>query len=191
MSTSTRITVAEYDEMIARGDFEPSEDHRVELIEGELVSMYPTGEPHEEAVDILNEWSFRAGPIDQIRVRSQQSVGLPELASVPQPDLAWVRRRSYATLRPQPEDVLLVVEVADSSLAKDRGVKSRLYARSGVADYWIVNIKDRSIEVRRDPEGDTYRSRTTYRPGQSIAPLAFPEVALPVGLLFPDDDDPA
>lgn len=191
MSTSVKITYDQYLEMIARGDFEPEEDHRVELLDGEIVAMSPIGDRHAEIVDFLVEWSILRGPIDRMKVRNQHSVGIPELASVPEPDLAWVRRQSYMNRKPQPADVLLLIEVADSSLSKDRGLKSRLYARAGIADYWIVNIKTRSIEVRRDPHGDTYRSKRTYRPGRSISPLAFPEVALPVGLVFPDDVDPA
>ena len=186
MSTSTRITVDQYDRMIERGEFEPSEDHYVELIYGEITPMSPINPPHDRAVDILTEWSFESLPPRAVWVRVQGSVGIPLLDSVPQPDLVWLRRKDYSKVRPQPEDVLLVVEAADSSLSKDRGIKSRLYAESGIADYWIVNINDRSVEVRREPQGHEYRSVEVFRAGQEVRPLAFPGAALPVDRLFTD-----
>jgi Uma2 family endonuclease len=81
---------------------------------------------------------------------------------------------------------LLVVEVSDSSLAKDRGLKAGLYASAGLTDYWIVNIPERTIEIRRDPEGGAYRSLVVLKAGDEARPLAFPNVVLPVTRLFPD-----
>jgi len=187
MSTSTQITIVQYDDMIAQGVFEPSEEHRVELLEGKIVPMSPIGNLHEIMVDSLNEWSFREGPADQVIVRIQNSLGLPGTNSVPQPDIAWVRRRSYARGRPQADDALLVVEVAESSLSKDRGRKARLYARAGIADYWIVNIPDRSIEVRREPRNGTYQSVQIFHSGNMIALCAFPAIVFAVNFLFPPE----
>jgi Uma2 family endonuclease len=186
MSTTTRITLDQYDEMIRRGDFEPREEHNVELIYGEISPMSPINPPHDDAVDELNEWSLDSVPRQAIRVRVQGSFGIPALDSAPQPDLAWLRRHDYKTRRPTPEDVLLVIEVADSSLAKDRGLKAGLYAEAGISDYWIVNIPERVIEVRRDPQGGSYRSLVVLGSGQEARPLAFPDVVLPVLRLFPD-----
>jgi Uma2 family endonuclease len=186
MSTTTRITVEQYDAMIERGDFEPSEEHHVELIHGEISPMSPINPHHDDTVEELNEWSFAVLPPETVRVRVQGAIGLAPLDSVPQPDLAWLRRKRYRTERPAAEDVLLVIEVADSSLAKDRGVKARLYAEAGIADYWIVNLPERTIEVRRDPRGGLYQSLTVFRPGDEARPLAFPEIALAVARLFPE-----
>jgi Uma2 family endonuclease len=186
MSTTTRITLEQYDEMIRRGDFLPHEEHRVELIHGEISPMSPINPPHDEAVDELAEWSFDSLPRDAIRVRVQGAFGIPVLDSAPQPDVAWLRRKRYSKQRPMPEDVLLVIEVADSSLARDRGVKAGLYAAAGLADYWIVNIPERTIEVRRDPRGGSYTSLVVLKAGDEARPLAFPEIALPVTRLFPD-----
>ncbi len=94
--------------------------------------------------------------------------------------------KRYQQERPLPGDILLLVEVSDTTLKKDRGSKSRLYAKAGIRDYWIVNINDRCVEVHRDPEGSKYRSVTVYTPGQAIHPLAFPDVALEVSRLFPE-----
>lgn len=186
MSTSTRITIGQYDEMIRRGDFEPREEHQVELIYGEISPMSPINPPHDNAVDELTEWSFEILPAKAVRVRVQGSFGIPFLDSVPQPDLAWLRRKDYSSERPSPADVLLVIEVSDSSLSKDRGIKARLYAEAGVADYWIVNVNDRSVEVRRDPRGSEYGTVEIFRAGQDVRPLAFPDAALPVSRVFPD-----
>jgi Uma2 family endonuclease len=186
MSTSTRITLEQYDEMIRRGDFEPREDHHVELIYGEISPMSPINPAHSFAVALLNEWSFESLPRGAAWVWTQSSFDIPLLESAPEPDVAWLRRQDYSTRRPTPEDVLLVIEVADSSLARDRGLKAGLYAAAGLADYWIVNIPERSIEVRRDPQGGSYASVVVLKAGDEARPLAFPEIALPVSRIFPD-----
>ena len=151
--------------------------------------MSPINPPHDNTVDELNEWSTEEPqvlPRGLIRVRAQGAISIPELGSQPQPDLVWLVRRNYSKTRPKPEDILLLFEVSDTTLSKDRGEKAELYAEAGIRDYWIVNINDQCIEVRRDPVGSTYRSITIYRPGQEIHPLAFPEVSLPVSRLFPE-----
>lgn len=185
MSTTTRITLEQFDEMIRQGVFVPKEEHRVELIYGEISPMSPIGPPHDDSVDRLTEWSFKNLPPEAVRVRVQGSFGIPLLDSAPQPDLAWLRRKDYSSQRPLPEDVLLLIEVADSSIAKDRGEKAELYARAGIRDYWIVNLPGRCIEVRRDPQGAAYRSLEILRAGAEVHPLAFPDVALSVSSLFP------
>ena len=189
MSTSVRVTVADYDRMIEDGHFESEENRRYELLDGEVVEMPPIGEPHEDVVDRLTSWSVRNSSEDLVRIRVQNSVDISELDSVPQPDVAWVRYRSYRTTRPQTADVFLLIEVSHSSLSIDRGRKARLYAQAGIADYWIVDVKGRRVEVRRDPRDGAYQSIRVYAPGESIPLLAFPELAFPVGLLFEEGDD--
>ena len=186
MSTSTRITNAQYDEMIRRGQFEPREEHRVELIYGDILPMSPIGPSHAYLVGLLNEWSFDVLPRKAIFISPQGTIGIPALDSEPQPDLLWTRRRNYSAAHPSPADILLLIEVADSSLSKDRGLKTRLYAEAGISDYWIVNVKGKCVEVRRDPIGSSYTSIATFHVGQNVHPLAFPDVSLPVSLLFPD-----
>jgi Uma2 family endonuclease len=185
MSLTTRVSFQEYEEMIRRGEFEPREEHHVELIYGEVLPMSPIGPRHDSTVDDLAEWSFDNAPRESVRVRVQGSLGIPGLGSLPEPDLAWLRRQDYASRRPTPADVLLLIEVADSSLARDRGLKAQLYAEAGIADYWLVSLSDRCVEVRRDPEGKSYRHVEAFRAGQEVRPLAFPEVALAVDRLFP------
>ena len=185
MNTSTRITVGHYDAMVGRGDFEPREQHHVELIHGEVLTMSPINPPHNAIVAELNEWSFEVLPAKAVTVFVQGAVGIPLLDSAPEPDLVWTRRGDYHARHPSPDDVLLVIEVSDSSLSHDRGLKARLYAEAGLADYWIVNIPDRSIEVRRDPRGSAYQSIEVVRAGQEVRPLAFPALALAVERIFP------
>ena len=178
MNTVVHVTFDQYDAMINRGVFEAEGGHRVELIEGEIIAMSPIGEPHEGPIDRFVRWSDLQGPSRAILVRVQQTLGIPELDSVPQPDVAKVGLRAYP-VRPQASDVLLLVEVADSSLATDRGRKARIYARAGIADYWIVNIPDRCVEVRRHPVEGVYRSIAIHRPGDSSPSLPSPRSPLP------------
>jgi Uma2 family endonuclease len=186
MSTATRITLADYDRMIAEGKFEGGLTRpRIELIDGELRDMSPIGPLHEEAVDALNLWSVTNVPRQTVRVRIQNSVGIPELGSAPQPDVAWVAQRSNRSGRPLNNEILLIIEVSDSSLEFDRGEKANTYAAAGVQDYWVVNIPDRCVEVYRQLEAGSYRSHQTFKAPAEIHPLAFPQVALAVELLFP------
>ncbi len=185
MSTIARLTLAQYDRMIERGVFEDEEHRRLEFIRGEIREMNPIGSPHEVVVARLTEWSIRNLPEGRAWVRVQCSIGLPEVQSAPEPDLAWVGRRDYWEGRPTAEDVLLLIEVAETSLAHDCGEKAELYAAAGIADYWIVNIPDRSVEVRRDPHAGRYRSLKTFSGEEEVRPLAVPEVALQAAILWP------
>jgi Uma2 family endonuclease len=105
-------------------------------------------------------------------------------AGVFRSDLAVLRPRSYFTGSPRPDDVLLVVEVAETSLRYDRTRKLRLYAAAGIAEYWVVSVGDGWIEVYRAPEGDGYRERRRAERGESVAPLAFPDVVISVADVF-------
>ena len=192
MSTFVRFSYNQYQEMIRLGLFEPREEHRVELIYGEIVPIHgdspmsPIDPDHINAVNELTAWSFEVLPRRAAVISVQNSIGLSALDSEPQPDLAWLVAKSYARIKASPTDVLLLIEVADSSLIRDRGVKSKLYARAGIRDYWIVDINHERIEVRRDPVGDTYQSVTTFKVGEQVHPLGFPDVSLAVARLFAD-----
>jgi Uma2 family endonuclease len=117
-------------------------------------------------------------------VRVQNSIGIPSLDSVPHPDLAWVRKGDYRRARPTSRDVLLVIEVADSSLRHDQSEKAGVYASAGIADYWIVNVEEQLIEVYRRPGKRGYRDRQTYTKAQSVSPLALPKAKLVVKSVF-------
>jgi Uma2 family endonuclease len=186
MSTATRITLAEYERMIAEGKFEGGLNRpRVELIDRELREMSPINWQHVMVVAVLTEWSNMNLPAGRVWVCPQSPIGVPERDSAPEPDLAWVQRKDYSPGHPAQPDILLVVEVADSSLSYDRGEKADLYASAGITDYWVVNIPDRCVEVFRKPEGGRYRSHEVFKAPGEIRPLAFPQIVLPVELLFP------
>ena len=170
--TKRRFTVAEYDQM-AQADI-LSEDDRVELIDGEILEMTPIGRRHAGCVDCLAHLFYRSlGQAAQIRV--QGPVRLSE-RSEPQPDIAVLRPRLdfYRLGHPTPEDVLLLVEVAETSAEGDRRVKAPLYARSDIREFWLVDLEEDVIFVYRDPTPTGYRTVRGARRGERLAPLAFP-----------------
>jgi Uma2 family endonuclease len=148
-----RFTVEQYHQMIAAGVF--PEGLRVELFEGAIVHMTPVGTPHRGAVlsllALLNKLVDGTG----WHACSQQPIGLA--SSEPEPDLSIVRGapQDYFEHHPSPSELALVVEVADSSLAFDRGPKAKLYAAAGIPEYWIVNLIDRQVEVFGEPATDS------------------------------------
>lgn len=185
MLVVSRFTIADYDRMIAEGKFEGGLNRpRIELIYGELRNMSPIGPPHEEIVDVLNQWSMTNVASRGVRVRIQNSIGIPALDSAPQPDIAWVKEKSYRSARPDGNDVLLIIEVADSSLKYDLGEKAKLYAAAGIAEYWVANIPDRCVEAFREPASGKYSTRDVHRGKDVVHPLAFPGVSLSVASLF-------
>ena len=176
------FTVVEYHKMAEAGIL--GEDDRVELIEGEIVQMSPIGRGHLACVDRLNDLLVR-GLGDEVIVRVQGSIRLNG-GSEPEPDLVLLRRRPdfYASADAGPEDVLLVIEVADSSLAYDYGVKVPLYARAGISELWLVDLRDGSMSVFLEPAGEGYRSVVVVRGDDCVSPHAFPELVLTLGQIL-------
>jgi len=170
-----RLTVHDYHRMADAGIF--SEDDRIELIDGDLIDMAPIGSEHAAVVNRLAEAFFMACAGRAI-VSIQNPVRLDQ-SSEPQPDLAILRRRAdfYATGgHPGPADILLLVEVADSSLRFDRTVKLPLYARAGIAELWVVDLKRRAVDAYREPAGNEYGETTTHQPGEKAALVLAPEI---------------
>ena len=184
MSTTLRWTLVEYDRMIEAGLFGGPRPRRAELIGGEIREMTPIGPAHEDAVTRLDDWSHDNAPSSEVLIRVQSSIGLPEIDSAPQPDVAWVVRGDYRDRRPTAAEVLLITEVAESSLASDRSEKAELYAAAGIAEYWLVDLTSRAVEVRRDPFRGRYRSLQTYTGDQELHPLCFPDIVLRPAMLF-------
>ena len=172
------FTVDDYYRMAESGILR--EDDRVELIDGEIIAMAPIGPGHAATVEDLGD-RLRAVLPASARLRSQNPVHLG-LRAEPDPDLVIVKRREdgYRTEHPQPADVLLLIEVADSSLVYDRQTKAPMYARAGIPELWIVNLIDRAIEVYRDPSPVGYQTVTVARRGEDLQPLAFPDVSIAV-----------
>ncbi len=165
-----RFTVEEYRRLGESGIL--SEDDRVELLEGWIVPKMVHNPPHDNAVELAAD-TLRVRIPAGWSVRVQSSIRTAD--SEPEPDLAVVRgsARSRSGRHPTPEEIALVVEVADASLDRDRRSKARVYARAGIAVYWIVNLVDRQVESHEDPSGPApephYGRRAVHRPGELLA----------------------
>jgi Uma2 family endonuclease len=171
------FTVHEYYLMAKAGIL--TEDDRVELLDGEIIQMTPIGSRHAYCVDRLTQLLVE-GLARRAVVRVQSPVRLSE-HSEPQPDVALLRAdRSYAAAHPGPQDVLLLIEVADTSVETDRQVKVPMYARAGIPETWVIDLTANQVEVSRQPTSEGYR--TTERVGRhgSVAPHAFPDLVLSV-----------
>ncbi len=177
-----RLTATEFRRMAEAGILR--EDDRIELIEGVLIDMAPIGSRHASVVARLNAWLAGAAG-GRFIVFPQNPVSLSE-HSQPQPDLALLKPREdyYRRALPAAEDVLLLIEVADTTLDYDKTTKVPLYAKSGIAEVWLVNLPDAVIEVFREPSAHGYARVTRIERGERIAPLAFADLVLTVEELF-------
>ena len=175
-----RFSVDEFERMVDARVFAP--DDRLELIEGEILEMTPIGDPHASVVDRLTAFLVTrlAG---RAIVRVQGPVRFRALRSRPQPDLALLEPRPdyYASGAPGAGEIFLLVEVMDTSVEYDRRRKAPLYARAGVSEVWLVDIPAGAVEVHREPGAAGYRDVRTLRRGETLAPLAFPDLTLGVG----------
>lgn len=176
-----KLTADQYQRMGEAGIL--SEDDRVELLEGELYEMAPIGDWHNAGTDRLN-WRLSLGIGGRGIVRVQGSFRLSPDAE-PEPDILVLRFRDdfYRSAPAGPQDVMLLVEVADTTLTYDRDFKLPLYARAGIPEVWIVNRAAMRIEVYREPEDGAYRSVTRVARGSAVTPLAFPDLSIPVAAI--------
>ncbi len=177
-----RFTVGDYLRLELAGLL--TEDDRVELIEGELIDMAPIGSPHAGIVTRLTRY-LSGVPAKFALVSVQNPVHLDDM-SEPQPDLMLLRPRAdaYTRLHPRPADVLLLIEVADSSLDYDRTVKALLYARFAIPELWIVDIPNEVVHVFLGPTPDGYSHVQEWRAGSVVSPHTFPGSRLEVASLF-------
>ncbi|HXG62738.1 MAG TPA: Uma2 family endonuclease [Planctomycetota bacterium] len=172
------FSVEEYHRMAEAGIFTPHD--RVELLEGEIVQMSPIGKSHAVCVDRLNRLlSERIARRGIVRIQNPVLLGgrselLPDVA------LARPREDEYAGGHPQGADLLLVVEVADSTQEYDRLLKVPAYARAQVPEVWLIDLKARALEVYRDPFSEGFKTVLAVRPPQSVAPQAFPDILIEV-----------
>lgn len=171
-----KLTVDHFEKMGEAGVF--GTQRRIELIEGELVEMAPIGGPHLGMVNALNRRLTAAVGADGT-VSVQNPVGLPP-SNEPQPDLVVLKPgfEGRNARVPRPPDVLLVIEVADTTLRYDTDVKLPIYARAGIVEAWIVDVNAGVIEVYRDPTPQGYSSHQTCRAGEAIAMLRLPGVVI-------------
>ena len=181
-TTRRRFTRAEYYRMAEVGIL--GEDDRVELIKGEIVQMSPIGRLHKAFVGNLSQL-LAVRFADRAVVWTQNPIILTD-DSEPQPDLAVLRRRtpSYRARDAYAEDVLLLIEVADTSLTYDRTTKLHLYAQAGIPEYWIVDCTNETIEVYRNPGPHGYRDATRAAGAATLSLQAFPDVELRLAEIF-------
>jgi Uma2 family endonuclease len=175
---------SDYHRAHALGLFDPSE--RLELIRGEIIEKMLQGTPHATATERTERCFLRLEFQGLGTVRSQKPVTLPD-DSEPEPDLVFARGTldDYTSHHPGPEEILLVIEVSDTTLLFDRTDKANLYAEAGVAEYWVLNVNDRLLEIRRDPVRGEYRTLQTVLDTGSISPLLAPGETLLVADLLP------
>lgn len=175
-----RLTRREYHALYRAGLFE---DERVELLYGQLVAMSPTDPSHDRSVTELARILYaRVGHRADVRVQcafapSDTSESIPDLVVAPAQTASW---------REHPSEALLVIEVARTSLRKDREVKARLYAQGAVAEYWIVDIDGRCVHVFRDADHrGSWRAHRVARRGETLAVAALPDVTIAVDDILP------
>ena len=173
-----RFTVDEYEQMIRAAIL--TADDRVELIEGEIIEMSPIGERHAACVKRLNRLFTRMLG-DRAIVAVQDPIRLGG-HSEPQPDLAILKPREdfYASGHPRPADILLVIEVADTSQETDRTTKLPLYARAGIAEAWLVDLEKGRVEIHRKPGRKGYADARNATRKDRVVPVAFPGIEIPV-----------
>ena len=179
-----KFTVDEYFRLVEAGVLKPEE--KVELMEGEILLMAPTGHRHVAGVTRYARVLINLAA-NRFSVLIQSTLPLNE-RSAPEPDLALLKFRDddYAAGYAGPEDVLLIIEVADSSLNYDREVKAHIYGRAGIPETWVLNLPGDCIERFLGPGPDGYSQHTVLRRGDKVTPAALPDVELAVEeLLLP------
>ncbi len=182
-----RFTVDEYLQMTETGIL--TEDDAVELIHGQIVEMSPENSPHRVCVVKINQALVRQLADAKYFVQTQSTLPLDD-RNAPEPDLAVLRGTPDELMREE-LPAALVIEVADTSLERDRTVKQQLYAQAGIPAYWIVNLVDREIEVYTDPQSERYRERTTRSDAETVEVSVTPPVSVEVQALLPASEDEA
>jgi len=177
-----RFTVDEYLKMVETGIL--NEDDRVELLDGDIVTMTPPGPDHNAPTGILNRLLV-LGVGSRAVVMPGPTLRLSKL-SAPEPDFVLLRPdpRNYRDRYAEPGDVLLLVEISDSSLRRDREVKLPLYAAAGIPEYWIVDVQNETVRLYKDPAGSSFTSVRNFRRGEMVSPSAFPDLRIAVDVIF-------
>lgn len=170
-----RWTVGEFHQMAIAGLLD--ETDRVELIEGEMIDMAPIGSRHAFIVNRLSQALAAGGAKGQYLVSTQNPVCLGD-RSEPQPDIALLRNGNYMDALPTAADVLLIVEVSDTTLEYDRDVKLALYARHAIAEVWLLDVNARELTVYREPAEGQYRLIRKPTAAEAVSPMLVPGVAL-------------
>ena len=181
MSTSLRLNIDDYEQMIANGAF-VGIDRRLEFIHGEIRDMNPAGPYHYDYIEFLTRWSYSSVGPDEVTIYIQAAILLGD--SLPEPDVMWLRPKRYGGQRPRGNDALLIIEVADSSQRYDLGEKAMLYAQAGITDYWVVDIESQTVYQHREPTADGYSIVRKFERSEKLSPLFRSDVELSLDKLF-------
>jgi Uma2 family endonuclease len=177
---TAKWSIQDYHQMIESGLLD---NRRVELIYGEIIEMSPEGAPHSSFCGEIGEYLRRILG-DQAKIREAHPITLPD-TSEPEPDIAIVRNRAtlYRDRHPYPEDIFWLIEISDSTLAKDLGIKKDLYASVGIEEYWVINLQESVLIVFKNLTTAGYQSTTSFTSG-IISPVAFPNILIDVQQLL-------
>jgi Uma2 family endonuclease len=175
-------TVQDYHRMSELGILDPNE--RTELIAGQITLMVAKGTPHVITLQLLASELFGQLGTTAL-IRTQDPIHLDD-SSEPEPDLVIVRGEilDYVDRHPQPADIHLLVEVADSTLSYDCQVKDKTYAKAGISEYWVIDLKNRQFHIFRDPQPTGYASHLILAESQTVYPLAFPVMMISIGSIL-------
>lgn len=182
MSITSKITGAEFDSMVERGAFDGLSPRKIELIRGELRFMNPAGPVHDDYIEYLTRWSVESTRSIDASIRVQSGFICDD--NRPEPDILWLKPRRYGRTRPNAADILLLIEVSDSSLAHDLCEKADIYAEGGVAEYWVVDVPGSRIHVMSGSDGKHYRSIEIVVPPNPLAPKCRSEAIVNTAELF-------
>lgn len=177
-----KLTGAEFDAMVDRGVFDCIAGKKAELIRGELRFMNLAGPIHDDYIDYLTRWSHSSATQKTANIRVQSGFVCDD--NRPEPDILWLQPRRYGRTRPTAQDVLLLIEVSDSSLSSDLQEKADIYAEAGVQEYWVVDIPLSRIHVLSKSDGKSYRKIEITVAPQSLAPACLPSAKLDLTDLF-------
>ncbi len=188
LATVKRFTIAEYHRLTEWGFF--ADDDKVELIRGEIITMAAKGTPHSVCETRLYRQLFKLVG-DEATLRSQQPIIIGDNTE-PEPDVTVVKNRpdDYLQRHPLPEDVLLLIEVADSSLKYDQEIKLELYAENQISDYWIINLVENCLECYNEPYQTSagkcgYRRKLIFLPNETVNLPCFTDLSLELLKVFP------
>lgn len=178
------LSVEIYDLMIKNGIL--TENDNVELLNGAIIEKMPKGERHAYCNDLISDF-IKENFGKKVFVRNQNPIILDDF-SAPEPDivLCELPREKYRSNHPSPEDILLIIEVSDTTLYFDRHEKGLAYSRAGIKQYLIVNVENNTIEDYRRPTDDGYQSKETYEIGEKFSLVAFPETEIAVADFLPN-----
>lgn len=182
-----QITVEKYDLMIESGVFD--ENDQIELLNGVIVEKMPKGTKHATLNDIIATRLIQTLG-EEVCVKNQNPIWLDEF-SEPEPDIVLAKPpfERYFEKHPTPDDILLILEIADSSLGYDRNTKGLAYSRAGILQYILINVQEKTLEDYREPGADGFQSKQTLRAGQTFRLVAFPEISLSVNDFLPVEKD--